>query len=1264
MRHQQQLRDLLAKWTAQKARDPSLTPGRFIPNDPELQCAFEALLHGHDTGGQASGAGASSSSNPDPDATTDQPPESDSLATGPFAEATPPYVADAAPRVEHPAAPGEIIGRYELRELVARGGMGAVFRAWDRAFGREVAIKVVLASGSDTEEACRRFEEEAQITGRLQHPGIPPAHELGKLADGRPFLAMKLIHGRTFRDLLRERPSPQAELAGDLQAFEAVCQTVAYAHAQGVIHRDLKPHNIMVGAFGEVQVMDWGLAKSLVVDRAGTAGPKAASVPEGLTPEATAAGTVLGTLAYMPPEQARGEIDRLDPRADVFSLGAILCEILTGRPPYQGQSASELLFLARQGQLHDAQQRLERCGADPELLDLARRCLAADRHDRPADGGAVAQAIGAYRTGVEQRLREAELQRAAATARAAEEQRRRRVQLALAGSLLVLVLAVGGGGWWIQQERSARAADEQRSLNERQIASLKNRQAAETALAQAEEALRREALGAADAAIAQAKQRLAVDGPEDLRQRLAQAQKDRDTIVKLNALREHYWCTFDGDPGRRQAKSEHAAIFAGHGISLAAGDPAAIAAMVRQSVIKERLTQGLYDWLAMVENQRDLRKLAAILNALEPNPHLDRVRNAIAERDFERVQGEVDATDPRLFPASLVISLSTLEKLKARSVIRVLHAAWERRPNDASLLFRLSNLMRPADGGKDRVAEMGYLRAVLALLPKSPGAWNDLGVANKARGNLEAAIDCYHKALKYDPHNPIIHYNLGNCLLVKGDADGARAAFQQAIKYGEDTGKAYTNLGTLLLKAGKTADAIRAFQRAVAVNPKRIEALTNLGKALTDGKDYDGALKAYRQATVVEPKSATAWAGLSYVLTQHKQHAEALDAAKKAVAADPGYGPGHLELGRSLLAKNDWKGAAAAFRASTECQPGDFSSHFALGLALNQINDPKGAAEAFRQATLIDPTSLGAHLNLASVLAVTGDKKGAMAAYRAALAVNARSFAAHLELGKLLHQSGDIDAAALELRHAVECNAQSAEAHFQLAAALLARGDLEKAQGSYRAAAQLYPAGSRGQQDAARGQERCAYLLGVAKGLPDVLEGKRMPADESEALGLVGICLAQKRYAAAVRLFQIALTRNPKIADDPGVGHRYHAAAAALLAAAGKGTDADKASEDQKRHWRSQALAWLRADLTAWRKALDADPARQAPLLAERMRHWQSDPMLAGCRQPDMLKAVAELERSEWQQLWKDVQDLRQQAERLSKRCPSSASPDRGAVPN
>jgi serine/threonine protein kinase len=229
--------------------------------------------------------------------------------------------------------------RYEAVEPVGRGGMGTVYRARDRELGREVAIKVI---GSARPDAVRRMLREARVIARLEHPGIVPVHDVGSLPDGRVFYAMRLVRGTRLDEEMRSgRPLPEL-----LRIFERVCDAVAFAHAHGVIHRDLKPENVMVGPFGEVLVMDWGVAKVLA-DEDGAPAPGDGAV-EADVPEAgsTDHGTVLGTPGFMAPEQARGEVARVDERADVHALGAILRELMEAADVPDGAGRRPLRPLA------------------------------------------------------------------------------------------------------------------------------------------------------------------------------------------------------------------------------------------------------------------------------------------------------------------------------------------------------------------------------------------------------------------------------------------------------------------------------------------------------------------------------------------------------------------------------------------------------------------------------------------------------------------------------------------------------------------------------------------------------------------------------------------------------------------------------------------------------------------------------------------------------------------------------------------------------
>jgi len=209
--------------------------------------------------------------------------------------------------------------KYTYVKELGRGGMGAVYLAEDRELNRQVAVKV-LNTPDVTDDLRRRMIREAQIIAGLEHPGIVPVHDVGTLPDGRIFYAMKFVRGSR----LDEYATQSASVNDRLRKFQAVCDAVAFAHAHGVIHRDLKPQNIMIGSFGEVLVLDWGVAKIK---------PQIDTDFHGLINEDydTSHGTVIGTRDYMSPEQARGEIDQLDERTDVYSLGAVLRFLLGDR---------------------------------------------------------------------------------------------------------------------------------------------------------------------------------------------------------------------------------------------------------------------------------------------------------------------------------------------------------------------------------------------------------------------------------------------------------------------------------------------------------------------------------------------------------------------------------------------------------------------------------------------------------------------------------------------------------------------------------------------------------------------------------------------------------------------------------------------------------------------------------------------------------------------------------------------------------------------
>lgn len=285
--------------------------------------------------------------------------------------------------------------------VLGKGGMGTVHEVEDTRLGRRAAYKVMMAEHGDT-EATFRFLREARLSARLDHPAIPPVYEAGTTREGELYLLMRLIRGRTLRDHIRSYHSggrKRGVLVKLLECFMKICDAVAYAHSEGVLHRDLKPSNVMVGPFGEVMVLDWGLARDIKdpdSDRMIQAQCALQVDSELFTSQGlTKAGFVLGTPGYMSPEQAEG-LDT-DTRTDVYGLGAILFEILCNETPVTGKSVMNVIIDTIRGRIRDV--RALRPDCPPELAAIVRSALAHKAKDRAASATALADDVGAYLRG-------------------------------------------------------------------------------------------------------------------------------------------------------------------------------------------------------------------------------------------------------------------------------------------------------------------------------------------------------------------------------------------------------------------------------------------------------------------------------------------------------------------------------------------------------------------------------------------------------------------------------------------------------------------------------------------------------------------------------------------------------------------------------------------------------------------------------------------------------------------------------------------------
>lgn len=280
--------------------------------------------------------------------------------------------------------------RFESDGEIGRGGMSSVHRAIDQVLLRRVAVKVLDPPPGDSEETdleeIQRFLDEVQITAQLDHPNITPIHEVGRDPDGLHYLVMKMVEGETLEQAIAEagalRLHPEL-LAHFLQIFIKVCEAVSFAHSRGVIHRDIKPANIMVGKFGQVYLMDWGIARLLpssqVQDRDGRR--------VRLSNERPDSSTFVGTPRYMAPEQVTGPMERIDERTDIFLLGGTLYHILTGRPPYDAESWAALIGQASKCQYKAPSELIEGERVPPGLDQITRKAMAPSHEDRYASVG-------------------------------------------------------------------------------------------------------------------------------------------------------------------------------------------------------------------------------------------------------------------------------------------------------------------------------------------------------------------------------------------------------------------------------------------------------------------------------------------------------------------------------------------------------------------------------------------------------------------------------------------------------------------------------------------------------------------------------------------------------------------------------------------------------------------------------------------------------------------------------------------------------------
>jgi tetratricopeptide (TPR) repeat protein/tRNA A-37 threonylcarbamoyl transferase component Bud32 len=1180
MAHEDVVTELLLRWEEQ----PSLTPEELC-QEYQGHPDHAALLEAVQQGIRALKAAAQ---------LLDTTPEEDNSAPGP----QPP---------RDPAtwtAPGL---RYRPLGFHAKGGLGEVFRAHDEELHREVALKRLQERHRGDAESHRRFLREAEITARLQHPGIVPVYGLGQDGDGRLCYAMRFVEGDTLADALKrfheadqqpgrdagERSLALRELLG---RFVTVCRTVAYAHGRGVIHRDLKPGNVLLGDYGETLVVDWGLAKPFKRPQAEqTAGEDAPIAPGGPTEDGTHVGQAMGTPAYMSPEQAQGHWDVVGPASDIYSLGATLYAVLTGEAPFKG-GVAEILAKVKRGDFLAPRQVKRTCpgaleaiclkamAAKPEARYATALDLAADVEHWLAD-----EPVAAWREPLPARL--------------GRWVRRHKALVAGTAALVLTGLLLGGSNLlWLRWQRMATAQE----VGEQ----LKKAEDVLKGIGDPAEALQ---------ALEHAEGRLAAGGPGHLRVAIERLRQDVALIAQLDDARlQRSLIGASSTPKATGPAGEdfdyagadhlYAQAFAGHDLGIDMVDAEEAARRISASVLRARLTAALDDWAYVKDQLRrgDGEPLRAVAQLIDDDRWRQRLRKLEVRRNpvalEELARGEEILTQ---LPENVeLLSVALVAARKRDAAVSLLRLAQQRHPTDFWINFHLATFLEPKN---PTIAEerIGFYRAALAQRPRSPVAFYNLGLALQPQGKLDEAVHAQRQAIALEPRFAAAYNGLGVAYYSQGKLAEALDAYRQALAMKHDFAAAHSNLGAALADQGRLDEALQAYDKAIALQPGYAPAYYNRGNALQKQSKLVEAVKAYRQAIDRKADFAAVYYSLGNALQAQRQMGAAVEAYHQAITRKP-----------------------------------DFpEAHYNLGNALHGQNQPAQAVKAYRQAVALKPDYALAYYNLGKILHDQGKLEEAVQAYRQAILHRPDQALAYTNLSIALGDQGKVEEAVTVLREAITRQPDFALAHYNLGLTLGHLGRFTDALKFLQRSQQLgYPS--------AEWISNTQQMIDLDSRLAKVIRDEAKPANAKERIGFAELCKTYRHlYAASARLYEEAFTDQPGLADDASddrITHRYSAACAAALAGCGQGEDAAKLDSKERTRLRQQALTWLRADLAVSVKSLEDHPAKARDAVLEQMQSWQKDADLAGVRERSALVLLPEVERQQWHKLWDEVEELRQ----------------------
>ena len=862
-----------------------------------------------------------------------------------------------------PQVPG-----YEVVEVLGRGGVGVVYLARHLRLNRPVALKMLLTGPFAHPVERERFLREAEAVAALSHPNIVPVYDSGEY-DGRPFFTMELMEGGTLSRKLNGTPLPARDAAALVAALAGAVQA---AHAAGIVHRDLKPSNVLLTADGTPKVADFGLARRV------DGGP-------GLT----RTGAAVGTPSYMAPEQARGDAKAVGPAADVYALGAVLYECLTGRPPFRAESALETLQQVLAQEPVPPSRLNARVPRDLETICL--KCLEKGPAKRYASAESLADDLRRFERG------EPIVARPPGTAERAARWVRRRPALAgalaagvlLASALLVTVV------WWHGQRAALEAAA---------VAY------AEADLSESERLRNRREFQAAAAVLQRARDRLGEYVPPKLRDRLQAAFDNLELVKRLDAIRLNRAAVgmeamnravpariYDdfreaGRANRAKADREYEEEFRAAGLATVGEDPEDAAARVRASLVGPALVAALDDWAFCTADPGRRAWLADVARKADPHPWRDRVRDPGAWADPVRLNELAASAPGGQESVQLLVNLG--ERLQAEETpwvtLEFLRKVQQVHPTDFYANFLLGNILFST---ADFRAAADYFRAAVVLRPDAAIAWYDLGAALIETGRLDEAAAALEQCLRLDPTAGWAHAQLGVVRLKQGKMDAAIDHLRQArrlcrprvwilghLAYALQTQKlsaeaidcaregltaepdnawAHLNLGRALYAAGQVAESIEPFRAAVARTPDWVDARKELGTALLDLGRPEEAVEHLRAAVAKAPADQPAQNKLRDTLLRMGRPEEARAAWEKALEAGPadhdawfGYAELCLYLGKEDEYRQARRDLLARFRHVTRPQTAERVSRSCLLLP--------GTEDELRQAAALADRAVAA----------------------------------------------------------------------------------------------------------------------------------------------------------------------------------------------------------------------------------------------------------------------------------------------------------------